>query len=45
MKFACLAQTWGPFHSGIDYLIKKGIGIDKFLIGIEVSYKILKSTK
>jgi len=35
-------QTWGQFNSriGIDYL--KRNGIDKFGIGIEVSYK--KST-
>ena len=34
-------QTWGQINSnsGIDYLKKKGIGIDKFLIGIEVSCK------
>ena len=31
-------------NSGIDYLKKDGIGIEKFLTGIEVSYKKIKST-
>ena len=37
-------QTWGQFNSeiGNDYL--KTIGIGKFGIGIEVSYKKIKST-
>ena len=31
-------------NSKIDYLKKSQIGIDKFLIGIGVSYKKIKST-
>jgi len=34
----------GNAKSGIAYLKKKGIGIDKFVIGIEVCYKKNKST-
>ena len=36
----------GQFNSRIeiDYLNKNGLGIDKFLIGIEVSYKKIKAT-
>ena len=36
-------QIWGQFKSGIDYLKKNGIGIEKFWVGIEVSYKKIKS--
>ena len=34
-------QTWGQFNSwiGIDYFKENGIGIDKFWIGINVSYQ------
>jgi len=40
----CFKQTWGQFNSGIDYFKTNGIGIEKLLIGIEVSYKKFKST-
>jgi len=39
IRMPCHEQTWGQFNSGIVYLKKKGIGINKFGIGIEIHYK------